>query len=236
MMVGRYGCFVIAKSRKTALLINSIFIHVVNCDRYLNWNTHYIALLVLYRHTVYTEKDNTDTQTVVTIFRRRRTSFRLHNNIITCIKANTIILLAECAIEAAAGAKPKKKITFLPNRVSQSDHVCAAAKICCGGAAAESRCNNTVWRELELDLVVVVVVVRQPAAALGVDGGRPNRPPGGAPAQARQRRVTTAAGESLPGRRTARALLFERVCVCVCVCTCLRRDSSVYLYVCVYII
>jgi len=124
----------------------------------------------------------------------------------------------------------KQKLTFLPNRVSQSDHVCAAAaaKICCGGAAAESRCNNTVWRELELDLVVVVVVVvRQPVAALGVDGGRPNRPPGGAPAQARQRRVTTAAGESLPGRRTARALLFERVC------TCLRRDSSVHLYVCV---
>lgn len=61
-----------------------------------------------------------------------------------------------------------------------------------GVAAEESRGNNTARRELELDLVVVV---RQlPIAALGVDGGRPNRPPGGAPAQARRRRVTTATG------------------------------------------
>jgi len=63
----------------------------------------------------------------------------------------------------------------------------------CGGAAEESQSNNTARRELELDLVVVVV--RQlPVAALGVDGGRLNRPPGGAPAQARRRRVTTATG------------------------------------------
>lgn len=112
----------------------------------------------------------------------------------------------------------------------------------CGGGedplAAGRRCNNTVWRELELDLVVVVA--RQPVAALGVvDGRRPSRPPGSAPAQARQpprydRRRVKACPADVPRvpcwsnvcvRASSATVSFTCtfVCKCVCVCVCINK-------------
>lgn len=102
----------------------------------------------------------------------------------------------------------------------------------CGGkdlrlAEVVPRSNNTARRELELDLVIVVVVRQLPVAALGADSGRPNRPPGGARAQARRRRVKAY-------RRPADV---PRVPCRPNVRSCLRRDSSDYLCVnvCVFV-
>ncbi|KAF0764607.1 Uncharacterized protein FWK35_00008439 [Aphis craccivora] len=75
------------------------------------------------------------TQTVVTIFRRRRAAALVYI-ILSYIKANTIIINGMRNGRRHRTCRKKKNYNkyinvffFLPNRVSQSDHVCAAAKI-----------------------------------------------------------------------------------------------------------